>query len=96
MDCQLTIEITNPLTGLRKIGQLDAISLEPIRQGAMLITRIVVPFEFRGQGLGSQLLKTFCQNADKHSIDLFIEAIPYADSLMTTEQLTEWYKRAGL
>jgi GNAT superfamily N-acetyltransferase len=62
---------------------------------AHLITRINVPREYRQQGYGRAMLKAACVAADEAGITLFIEALPYADSLMDTEALTSWYERAG-
>jgi GNAT superfamily N-acetyltransferase len=63
--------------------------------GAHLITRINVPREYRQQGYGRAMLKAACAEADEAGITLFIEALPYADSLMDTDALTSWYERAG-
>jgi len=57
------------------------------------ITRINVPRQFRGRGIGSKLLHIILKDADKENwqLRLMIEA---SDGL-TTKQLRFWYERNG-
>lgn len=57
------------------------------------ITRINVPFRFRGVGLASALLKQIIADADEARVDLSIGVNP-SDGL-DREQLTAWYMRHG-
>jgi hypothetical protein len=59
----------------------------------MLITRINVPKEFRGKGVGSEILKDIIRDSDKDKIVLFLEIQP-SDGL-NFKQLEDWYIRYG-
>jgi ribosomal protein S18 acetylase RimI-like enzyme len=58
-----------------------------------VITRINVPREHRGQGLGSKMLKEICADADKEGCSLGLDVSP-SDGL-DYDQLVAWYKRYG-
>jgi ribosomal protein S18 acetylase RimI-like enzyme len=57
------------------------------------ISRINVPKEHRGKGLGSAMLKRILADADEEGIDLYL--VVYATGALDDEQLTEWYERYG-
>lgn len=59
----------------------------------LIITRINVPSEHRGQGHASGLLSDICSYADKNQINLFLE-IAASDGL-NRDQLENWYRRYG-
>lgn len=58
-----------------------------------IITRINVPQEYRRQGVGSNLLKMVCEDADKEKIRLFLEIFPSGEA--TYEVLEHWYLKYG-
>jgi len=60
-----------------------------------LITRINVPKRgpYRGQGIGTQLLKRILADADQEQVTLFLEVVP-SDGL-DVEALSAWYARHG-
>lgn len=58
-----------------------------------IITRINVPKEFRGRGIGHKLLLQCLADADAEGVTLWLEINAYGD--MTYEQLESWYKRHG-
>jgi ribosomal protein S18 acetylase RimI-like enzyme len=55
------------------------------------ITRINVPKQHRGIGIGSKLLTQICADADWEGVDLYLEPQP-SDGL-TRSQLIRWYGR---
>lgn len=57
------------------------------------ITRINVPHEHRGKGLGTKLLRRILEDADKAFVILALEPSP-SDGL-NYDQLTAWYSRHG-
>jgi GNAT superfamily N-acetyltransferase len=57
------------------------------------ITRINVPAEHRGHGVGSKLLRQILDEADREGVDLYLEVSP-SDGL-DFEQLSAWYARHG-
>jgi GNAT superfamily N-acetyltransferase len=59
----------------------------------LIITRINVPKEFRGQGVARGILKEICDDADRESVTLFLEILE-SDGLRYYE-LENWYLRAG-
>lgn len=58
-----------------------------------IITRINVPEEFRGKGLGRELLKQILDSADAEKQTLFLEI--HASGEMTYADLESWYMRHG-
>lgn len=59
----------------------------------LIITRINVPRDYRGQGHARELLRQITADADKTHTTLFLE-IMSSDGL-NYDQLEAWYKRAG-
>lgn len=59
----------------------------------MLITRINVPAQHRGQGVGRELLKLILAAADAEGLNLYLE-ISSSDGL-TYDELEAWYVRYG-
>ena len=59
----------------------------------LMMTRINVPRQHRGQGHGSALLKRVCEEADKDQVTLFLEVLPSGP--LDYDQLVAWYERHG-
>lgn len=59
----------------------------------MIITRINVPAEYRGQGFGKELLQQILADADAEGVTLWLEISP-SDGL-DYDQLHDWYTRNG-
>lgn len=58
-----------------------------------MITRINVPDQHRGKGLGSKLLKEICDAADAEGVMLWLEIMPSGP--LDYDALEAWYKRYG-
>ena len=58
-----------------------------------MITRINVPHEFRGCGLGSRLLREICDAADAEGQTLWLEIAPSGP--LDYDALRAWYMRYG-
>lgn len=61
--------------------------------GTMTITRINVPAKHRGKGLGSELLKRICEDADADGMSLSLEIM--SSGPLDYDALSAWYKRNG-
>ncbi len=61
--------------------------------GIMLLTRVNVPQQSRGQGVGSRLLKMVTDAADVDRVDLWLEVNPSGG--LKYRELVAWYKRHG-
>lgn len=59
----------------------------------MIITRINVPVNHRGKGIGSELLTRILAEADSTQTTLFLEIQPSGGLDYT--QLEQWYRRHG-
>lgn len=59
----------------------------------LVITRINVPSQYRGNGYGSALLKQIVKDADTDRVSLFLEILPSGGLNYT--QLKSWYGRYG-
>lgn len=57
-----------------------------------LITRIVVPKPFRGQGIGTKLMHEVCAWADGEALELDLEAQP---NNLADEWINDWFKSFG-
>jgi|SRR5690349_6104150 len=57
------------------------------------ITRINVPVQHRGQGLGTRLLRQILADADVNGITLALEPSP--ENLDDYDRLVAWYRRHG-
>lgn len=77
-------------TGTVRIAVLD---LSRYYGQGYIISRINVPFDCRGQGFGTKLLKRITDAADREGQILWLE-IQESDGL-TYDQLEAWYKRHG-
>lgn len=75
------------------MGTRSIADLVPISTGEILVTRINVPAEHRGKGIGSKLLRSIVADADIMGVTLILEPSPYGG--LNYEQLTAWYKRYG-
>jgi GNAT superfamily N-acetyltransferase len=58
-----------------------------------IITRINVPKEHRGKGVGSKLLRQIVSDADVSHTKLYLEVL--ASGGLTRPQLIAWYERYG-
>lgn len=61
--------------------------------GLYLLTRVNVPKEHRGEGLGSRLLKMVTDEADANEATLILEVVPSGP--LSSAALQEWYERNG-
>lgn len=79
----------------RKVGEYDLAVADLVQMsfGRMLITRINVPVKYRGEGIGSGLLKEICCEADKYRMELILEVMSSGD--LSDEELVDWYSRHG-
>lgn len=59
----------------------------------VLITRIFVPFKYRGQGFASKLLKEVMDAADYSQVTLMLDISP--SNGLNAEELRDWYLRHG-
>lgn len=57
------------------------------------ITRINVPREYRGKGVGTKLLNQIIAAADEAGNDLWLEIVPSGG--LDFDELREWYARHG-
>lgn len=50
-----------------------------------------------GRGNGSHMLKTVCELADRHGVELLLKATPFGRKphRMTADGLADWYRRHG-
>jgi predicted GNAT family N-acyltransferase len=82
------------LVGTIRLAVLDLMPdvLSP-GENNYIISRINVPQAYRGQRIGSQLLKECLADADKEGAVLSLEINPYGE--LTYEDLESWYLRYG-
>ena len=59
----------------------------------LLLTRINVPVQFRGQGVARRLLARVLTDADAEGITLWLEIMPSGG--LSFEELKAWYERRG-
>lgn len=76
-----------------EVGQVAIADLIDHSPFGKIITRINVPYIYRGTGVGSRLLKMITDDADKEGVSLFLEIQPYGE--MTYDDLAAWYGRHG-
>lgn len=57
------------------------------------ITRINVPWEYRGQGYGTKILNMILEEADQEGVDLYLVAS--SSGSMDDDELEAWYRRHG-
>jgi len=55
----------------------------------------VPPDVCEGQGFASQVMNTLVNLADKHSVPMSIDPVPFGSEKMGVKELTSWYHRAG-
>ena len=67
--------------------------LMEVGQSLYLLTRINVPQEHRGKGIGSKILDKVCLEADEEQAVLELHPVPSGG--LTKTQLVKWYKRRG-
>lgn len=75
------------------IGIADLTNIGEMVPGSMTITRINIPAAYRGQGYGTQLLRSITQAADEAGVDLSLEIMPSGP--LDYDDLEAWYKRHG-
>jgi GNAT superfamily N-acetyltransferase len=63
-------------------------------QNGLMIQRIKVPRGYRGQGIGSKLLKRVLEAADREFKTLYL-SVCTTDYGMSYDQLEAWYMRNG-
>jgi predicted GNAT family N-acyltransferase len=79
--------------GNTRVAIADLTNIGEMVPHTMTITRINVPEELRGQGLGSQLLKMIIADADEDRIGLSLEILPSGP--LDYDDLRAWYMRYG-
>jgi len=84
-------------TYLQRLSSTRAAVLDCCRIGEagkyVCITRINVPIEHRGQGIGTNLLQQVCDDADYEEKDLILEIVPSGS--LNYDQLEAWYAGFG-
>lgn len=85
-------ELLKSKTGIEKLAVLDCVDYYNLGQ---MITRINVPAEWRGTGVGRSLLKRCCDVADQSKTNLYLEISAYTDGKMQYDELRAWYERCG-
>ncbi len=73
-------------------GRIAIADLMPFRKG-YLLTRINVPREFRGNGIGTKLLKLILEDADRTCSIIYVH--PSASEPEWQELLVAWYMKFG-
>lgn len=79
----------------KEIHKGAEIDLVDVDDNTKLVTRVIVPEEKRGEGVGTELLNELTADADKECKTLLLEPRPYVDSGMTKRSLINYYKRFG-
>lgn len=82
--------------GVRMAAAIADIVVMPVdttRRQVHVITRINVLPQYRGQGLGTELLSQILADADAEGIRLVLE--PSASGGLEQEDLEKWYLRHG-
>ena len=75
-------------------GGANLVTSVDLAPHSVAITRIFVPYDLRGQGIGSQMLNMVIADADSSDITLCLEVQP-DDSDLNYDQLVAWYQRHG-
>lgn len=71
------------------MSTVDLVEIGP----EMLITRIFVPYKYRGKGFASKLLKEVLEAADSDGVTLMLDISPSGG--LEAEELRDWYLRNG-
>lgn len=74
------------------VCELD-LTQEGVPEGTLWIPRVNVPPAYRGQGIGSELLRECCADADATGTDLCLA--PSSSGEMSDAELEAWYARYG-
>lgn len=80
-----------PMEGLSKLAVCEVTLLN--KPEPAYFSRLLVPPEFRKQGIATVLMTLMCKRLDARRIDLLCEINPYGE--MNKEQLTTFYKKFG-
>ncbi|MCY0962736.1 GNAT family N-acetyltransferase [Streptomyces sp. H27-H5] len=77
-------------------GGLASVSLisDPSGKEPTIVTEVAVREEARGRGLGSEILRQVCRDADAEGTVLLLSVDPGPGGL-SYEVLAEWYSRHG-
>ncbi|MFD8886425.1 GNAT family N-acetyltransferase [Streptomyces erythrochromogenes] len=77
-------------------GGLASVSLIPgsCTDHPTVVTEVVVREGFRGRGLGSEILRAVCSDADAEGVVLLLSVDPSPGGL-SYEELGKWYSRHG-
>jgi GNAT superfamily N-acetyltransferase len=63
--------------------------------GMIRLSLIQVPPEYRGHGLASKAMNMLTAIADKHGVDMSLDAVPQGKGGLTKAQLFKWYAKHG-
>jgi GNAT superfamily N-acetyltransferase len=63
--------------------------------GKLRLSLIAVPEEHRGKGLASRALRMLTEVADKHGVEISLDAAPQEGGSLTKKELFQWYGRHG-
>lgn len=94
------MRVTYALPGVRAVADVEPFSVERDGRPEYLLTRLNVPQEHRGQGLGSRLLATVLEAADYEGAVLYVDPMPNGDHArglggLDQETLVAFYERRG-
>jgi predicted GNAT family acetyltransferase len=74
-------------------GIVDLTNIGEMVPGTMTMTRINIPREHRGKGLGTALLKRVLDDADRDQVMITLEIMPSGP--LNYDELRDWYARHG-
>lgn len=77
---------------IKKPAVLDTINID---DKTTMITRVSVPKEHRGKGVGTSLLKEAIEDADRECRTLLIEPLPYSSTQEDKTRLIKLYTSLG-
>jgi GNAT superfamily N-acetyltransferase len=71
------------------------VQFTPTRESGLCLHRLWVLKP--GQGHGSMILRTLCDVADLHGVEIFLKCTPFGAKPypFSREQLADWYRRHG-
>ena len=89
------------MLGTRSYGPAEAVLTIPaalprhMHAHVREVTSVRVDSERRGEGLGSELMRHICREADLMGMALMLSVEPFDGGMSTREQLEAWYERFG-